>query len=58
MKNFTDNETIKMPWIDGVISEPNITTTDEYVYHSTRSFDDLTLLKSGDKLTLNASNAF
>lgn len=58
MKKFIDNEIIKTPWIDGVISQPNTTSTDEYVYHSTRSFEDISLLKVGDKLTLNASNAF
>ena len=58
MKTFIDNKIIKTPWIEGVISEPNITSTDEYVYHSTRSFEDISLLKVGDKLTLNASKAF
>lgn len=57
MKNFVDNEIINTPWRDEVIPNPNTSTTNEYVYHTTKNFEDLSVLKVGDKLTLNASEA-
>lgn len=54
---FVDNERIEAVWMDGVIAEPNITTTEEYVCHTTRSID-INTLKVGDKLTLKVDKAF